>query len=161
MAMSGKCHVKAALCPGKGPPVPIVQEAGWVSKPVATWKLEEKSFAPAGNRTPVARTSSPLLLSINMVIWVRLYKEVFNSSMTDLTTAREQSPVTFSPISFTYVQTIDFKTYCKRSPPIRFSSPPANFNFIYRGWKSLLRAMSLLLQNLDPWSSTKLCHWID
>jgi hypothetical protein len=68
MAVSGQCHVQAALCPGKGPPVVIVQEAEWVSKPVATRKLEEKSFAPAGNRTPVARASSPLLLGINMVI---------------------------------------------------------------------------------------------
>jgi hypothetical protein len=30
--------------PGKGPPVPIVQEAGWAPVPVWTQKLEEKSF---------------------------------------------------------------------------------------------------------------------
>jgi hypothetical protein len=40
---------------GKGPPVPIVQEAGWVPEPVWTQRLEEKSFAPAGDRTPIAR----------------------------------------------------------------------------------------------------------
>jgi hypothetical protein len=40
-----------ALPPGKGPSVPIVQEAGWTSEPVWTQRLEEKSFAPAGNRT--------------------------------------------------------------------------------------------------------------
>jgi hypothetical protein len=38
-----------ALPPGKGPPVPIVQEAGWAPEPVWTQRLEEKSFAPAGD----------------------------------------------------------------------------------------------------------------
>jgi hypothetical protein len=37
-----------ALPPGKGPPVPIVQEAGWTPEPVWTQRLQEKSFAPAG-----------------------------------------------------------------------------------------------------------------
>jgi hypothetical protein len=32
-----------ALPPGKEPPVPIVQEAGWAPKPVWTQRLEEKS----------------------------------------------------------------------------------------------------------------------
>jgi hypothetical protein len=32
------------LTPGKGPPVPIVQEAGWAPEPVWTQRLEEKSF---------------------------------------------------------------------------------------------------------------------
>jgi hypothetical protein len=45
--------------PGKGPPVPIVHEAGWAPEPVWTQRLEEKSFAPAGDRTPIARSSSP------------------------------------------------------------------------------------------------------
>jgi hypothetical protein len=35
-----------ALPPGKGPTVPIVQEAGWASEPVWTQKLQEKSFCP-------------------------------------------------------------------------------------------------------------------
>jgi hypothetical protein len=48
-----------ALPPGKGPPVPTVQEAGWASEPVWTQRIEEKSFAAAGNRTPIARSSSP------------------------------------------------------------------------------------------------------
>jgi hypothetical protein len=34
-----------ALLPGKGPPVPIVQEAGWAPEPVWTQRLEEKSFS--------------------------------------------------------------------------------------------------------------------
>jgi hypothetical protein len=37
-----------ALPPGKGPPVPIVQEAGWAPEPVWTQGLEETSFAPHG-----------------------------------------------------------------------------------------------------------------
>jgi hypothetical protein len=44
-----------ALPPGKGPPVPSVQEAGWAPEPVWTQRLEEKSFAPAGDRTPVVQ----------------------------------------------------------------------------------------------------------
>jgi hypothetical protein len=48
-----------ALPPGKGPPVLIGQEAGWASEPVWTQRIEEKSFAPAGDRTPIARSSSP------------------------------------------------------------------------------------------------------
>jgi hypothetical protein len=58
--VSGQRHAPAALLPpGKGPPVPIVQEAGWAPQPVWTQRLEEKSFAPAGDRTPIARSSSP------------------------------------------------------------------------------------------------------
>jgi hypothetical protein len=34
--VSGQRHAPAALCPGIGPPVPIVQEAGWASEPVWT-----------------------------------------------------------------------------------------------------------------------------
>jgi hypothetical protein len=60
MGVSGQRHAPAALLPqGKGPPVPIVQEAGWAPEPVWTQRLEGKSFAPAGERTPIARSSSP------------------------------------------------------------------------------------------------------
>jgi hypothetical protein len=56
MGVSGQCHAPAALLPpGKGPPVPIGQEAGWAPEPVWTQRLQEKSFAPAGNRTPVVQ----------------------------------------------------------------------------------------------------------
>jgi hypothetical protein len=37
-------HPARALAKGKGPPVPIVQEAGWAPEPVWTQRLEEKSF---------------------------------------------------------------------------------------------------------------------
>jgi hypothetical protein len=56
MGVSGQHHVPAALYPlGKGPPVPIGQEAGWAPEQVWTQRIEEKSFAPAGDRTPIAR----------------------------------------------------------------------------------------------------------
>jgi hypothetical protein len=41
-----------ALPPGKEPPVPTVQEAGWVPEPVWTQRLEEKSSASVADRTP-------------------------------------------------------------------------------------------------------------
>jgi hypothetical protein len=40
-----------ALASGKGPPVPIVQEAGWAPELIWTQRLEENPFAPAGDRT--------------------------------------------------------------------------------------------------------------
>jgi hypothetical protein len=40
-----------ALPPGKGPPLPIVQEAGWATEPVWTQRLEEKSSAFVGDRS--------------------------------------------------------------------------------------------------------------
>jgi hypothetical protein len=56
MGVSGQRHAPAALYPpGKGPQVPIVQEAGWAPEPVWTQRIEEKSFAPAGDRTPIAQ----------------------------------------------------------------------------------------------------------
>jgi hypothetical protein len=44
MGVSGQHHAPGrALAPGKGPPVPIAQEAEWASEPVWTQRLEEKS----------------------------------------------------------------------------------------------------------------------
>jgi hypothetical protein len=48
-----------ALLSGKGPPVPIGQEAEWAPEPVWTQRLEEKSSAPAGNRISIVRSSNP------------------------------------------------------------------------------------------------------
>jgi hypothetical protein len=45
--VSDQRHAAAALYP-----VPIVQEAGWDSDPVWTQRLQEKSFASDGDRTP-------------------------------------------------------------------------------------------------------------
>jgi hypothetical protein len=60
--VSGQHHAPAALLPpGKGPPVPIVQEAGWAPELVWTQRLEEKSSAPAGDRTPIAPVVQPIV----------------------------------------------------------------------------------------------------
>jgi hypothetical protein len=48
-----------ALLPGKGPPVPIVQEAGWAPEPVWTQRIEEKSLASAGDRASTVLSSNP------------------------------------------------------------------------------------------------------
>jgi hypothetical protein len=62
MGMSSQHHAPVALlAPGKGPLVPIVQEAGWAPEPVWTQRLEEKSSAPAGDRTPIARFVQPVV----------------------------------------------------------------------------------------------------
>jgi hypothetical protein len=45
-----------ALTPGKEPPVPIVQEAGWAPEPVWTQRLEENSSASVGDRTPAVQS---------------------------------------------------------------------------------------------------------
>jgi hypothetical protein len=45
-----------ALPPGKGPTAPIVQEAGWAPEPVWTQRLEEKSSASVGDRTPIVQS---------------------------------------------------------------------------------------------------------
>jgi hypothetical protein len=45
-----------ALPPGKGPPVPIGQEAGWVLEPVWMQRIQEKSSASVGDRTPVIQS---------------------------------------------------------------------------------------------------------
>jgi hypothetical protein len=41
--------------PGKGPLVPIVQEAGWAPDPAWTQMLEEKSSTPVGDGTPIVQ----------------------------------------------------------------------------------------------------------
>jgi hypothetical protein len=48
-----------ALPPGKGPPVPIVQEARWAPEPVWTQRLEEKSFALPGIEPRSHKNISP------------------------------------------------------------------------------------------------------
>jgi hypothetical protein len=52
MGVSGQHHAPAALYP----PVPIVQEAGWAPEPVWAQRLEEKSSASIGDRTPVVQS---------------------------------------------------------------------------------------------------------
>jgi hypothetical protein len=45
-----------ALAPGKGPPVPIGQEAGWAPEPVWMQRLEEKSSPSVRDRSPVVQS---------------------------------------------------------------------------------------------------------
>jgi hypothetical protein len=57
MRVSGQHHAPAALYPrGKEPSVPIGQEARWAPKPVRMQRLEEKSSASVGDRTPVVQS---------------------------------------------------------------------------------------------------------
>jgi hypothetical protein len=42
--------------PGKGPPVPIEQEAGWAPEPVWMQRLEEKSSASVADQTSVVQS---------------------------------------------------------------------------------------------------------
>jgi hypothetical protein len=44
-----------ALLPGKVPLVPVGQESGWASELVWTQRLGKKSFASAGDRTPIVQ----------------------------------------------------------------------------------------------------------
>jgi hypothetical protein len=52
LGVSGQHTPGRALPPGKGPPVPILQEAGRAPEPVWTQRLEEKPSASVGDRTP-------------------------------------------------------------------------------------------------------------
>jgi hypothetical protein len=64
-----------ALPPGKEPPVPTVQEAGWAPDPVWTQRLEEKSSASVGDRNPAVQSvvkhytdwATPAHLSLRMI----------------------------------------------------------------------------------------------
>jgi hypothetical protein len=49
-----------ALPPGKGPPVSIVQEAGWAPEPVWTQRLEEKSFRLCRGSNPDSPVVQPV-----------------------------------------------------------------------------------------------------
>jgi hypothetical protein len=49
-----------ALPPGKEPPVPTVQEAGWAPEPVWTQRLEEESSASVGDRIPTVQSDTVL-----------------------------------------------------------------------------------------------------
>jgi hypothetical protein len=49
--VSGEFHAPAALPSGEQPPVPIVEEVGWVPEPDWTLQRRDKHLAPAGNPT--------------------------------------------------------------------------------------------------------------
>jgi hypothetical protein len=91
MRVSGQHDAPAALYPpGKGPPVPVGQEAGWAPEPIWTQKLEEKSSAFVGYRTPVVQsvvrhytdwaTPSSLHFTITKINLFSLFKEIIPAS---------------------------------------------------------------------------------
>jgi hypothetical protein len=49
-----------ALAPGKGPPLPIVQEAGWTPEPVWTQRLEERCFRLCRGSNPDHQVVQPV-----------------------------------------------------------------------------------------------------
>jgi hypothetical protein len=59
--------LRPRFTPGKGPPVPIVQEAGWASELVRTQRLEEKNFASSGDRSPVVNSVVIVLIKVNNI----------------------------------------------------------------------------------------------
>jgi hypothetical protein len=50
-----------ALPPGKGPPVLIVQEAGWAPEPVWTQRLEQKILCPCRGSNPDRPVVQPVV----------------------------------------------------------------------------------------------------
>jgi hypothetical protein len=55
-------HAPAALLPpGKGPPVPIGQEAGWAPEPVWTQRLQEKILCPRRESNPDRPVVQPVV----------------------------------------------------------------------------------------------------
>jgi hypothetical protein len=84
-----------ALPPGKGPPVPIVQEDGWAPEPVWTQGIEEKSSASVRDRTPssspqsvTTRTEMPRLLTVsyrNVNVEGSEMKSVTRSNISNMT----------------------------------------------------------------------------
>jgi hypothetical protein len=56
MGVSGQHHTPAALYSrGKDPRYPLDRGLGGAPEPVWTQRLEEESFAPIGDRTPIVQ----------------------------------------------------------------------------------------------------------
>jgi hypothetical protein len=67
-----------ALHPGKGPPVPNGQKAGWASEPVWTQGLEEKSSASVGDRTPIVQPVVTILTELpQLLLFILLSPKCF------------------------------------------------------------------------------------
>jgi hypothetical protein len=65
-------HDPTALPPGKDPPVPTEQEAGWTPGPVWTLSRKENYLVPAGNPTPEIQPAVPATPIIFRIIPVLL-----------------------------------------------------------------------------------------
>jgi hypothetical protein len=73
-----------ALAPGKGTPVPIVQEAGWASEPFWTQRLQEKSFRLCRGSNPdrpvvqrVARHHTDWATRLTMLVAYVCYSSIY------------------------------------------------------------------------------------
>jgi hypothetical protein len=71
--MSGQRHAPAALYSRGRTPVPIGQEAGWASELVWTQRLEEKSIASVGDRTPVVQLVVRHCTRIMVVVIMKVF----------------------------------------------------------------------------------------
>jgi hypothetical protein len=69
MEVSGQLHSPAALFPGKQPPVPIRQQAGWVPETLRTlWRSENPLSLPGFKRLPLDRPA--------LAYWVLVHNEL-------------------------------------------------------------------------------------
>jgi hypothetical protein len=59
LEVSGQLHIPEVLLSGKGPPLPIGEEAAWAPEPVWTLWSREESLASAGNRIQIPQSLSP------------------------------------------------------------------------------------------------------
>jgi hypothetical protein len=78
-----------ALPPGKGLPVPIVQEAGWAPDPVRTQRLEEKSLVSAGEPPSlviqsVVRHYTDWATPVPNIIYIYIYIYIYINSISSL-----------------------------------------------------------------------------
>jgi hypothetical protein len=62
-------HPGHASAPGKGPLVPIVQEAGWASEPVWAQRAEEKSFRLCRGSNPDRPVVQPVVRINTLLAW--------------------------------------------------------------------------------------------
>jgi hypothetical protein len=56
--VNGQRHALAAFIPGKEIPVPIGYEVVWAPESVSK-RRQKRNVRPAGNRTPILRSTSP------------------------------------------------------------------------------------------------------
>jgi hypothetical protein len=68
-----------ALAPGKGPPVPIVQEDGWAPESVWTQRLEEKSFRLCLESNLERPVVQPVLTELPGSRWYYTYLNISTS----------------------------------------------------------------------------------
>jgi hypothetical protein len=66
--------LRPRFTPGKGPLVPIVQEAGWAPEPVWTQRLEEKSSASVGDWTPIVQSVVTILTELPRLLKLPIQK---------------------------------------------------------------------------------------